>query len=435
MSEDKVEYQAVAVVAKLETAGKHHPTGMSKFPALAQCPFYESDGRTGEYAEAGSEAHRMLAEVMGGEDVSRFVDFPHWASVAWAVRFARDLEQENGMPFDVERRVTMKSEHPHVNGVFGTCDLCMVVGGGADEGIQGSRDSGAEGIALTPHGLNHLTPKIVVMDFKTFGTGEKCHVEQLAGYAFALGCGRGITDPGTPCELYELHGMARCAKRYDMTLGDCHAMVVRILGAVAAARDAAGWGYDGPQTPVRCANEYCRYCKHYGPCEAQGALVAAVVPATVPNANLLLATREEMMARPQNVPVLMVLISELEPLVERAKENARDVIKAHGERRVLHGKDNSGLEAWTLEDRERGVAWEVKQSQGARRLGDLLGLYHGYASSHLTQEEFLENCTAQFGRLAKAIHAKTGIPVREVEASIGEYAERGEVRETMKRVK
>ena len=462
MSEDKVEYRAGAVVKESLTVGRHHPTGMSKFPALAQCPFYENDGgndgktelrNDGKdgYAEAGQEAHGLLALAMRGEPCP--VDSPHYGAVMWAAEWARCTEDLWFMPFDVERMVTMKSELPHVDGVFGTADLCMVVNDAGNDG-KGKR--------------------IIVADFKTFGTGEKCHVEQLAGYAFALGCGHGVTDPGTPCELYELHGKAWFVKRYDMTLGDCHAMVVKILTAVDEARrhDAAVadvynmggcpncsknigrgertglpvcsdgldyptgecfvWrGHDSHPTQSRCANEYCRYCKHYGPCEAQGALVAAVVPATVPNANLLTATREEMLARPQDIPVMLVLVKELETLIDRAKENAREVIVAHG----VRSEDGAGLCSWTLEDEARGVAWEIKQSQGARRLCDLLGLYHGYASTHLTQEEFLENCTAQFGRLAKAIHAKTGIPMREVEASIGEYAERGEMRETMKRVK
>ena len=397
MSEDKVEYQAGAVVKESLTVGKHHPTGMSKLPALAQCPFYENDGMTesrndgkGGYAEEGSEAHRMLAEVMGGADVSLFVDSPHYEAVDSAAGYAKGIEYFLGVKFSPEKRVTIRSGLSFMDGVYGTADLITWTG-----------------------------ERVIVIDFKTFGTGEKCHVEQLAGYAFAFGSMIGATE-GTACELITYHGAIKRVDKTEMTYGECHAMTTEILRRVHERKDGQ-----------RCANEYCRYCKHYGSCEAQRALVAAVVPATVPNAGLLTATREEMMARPQDIPVMLVLVKELETLIDRAKENAVEAIKAHG----VRSEDGAGLCAWTLEDDVRGVAWQIRQSPGNRVFRDIAALWEGYASSHITQEEFLRCCTVSAPRLAKAVHAAAGARLADVDAEIGGFAERGEVRETMKRVK
>ena len=128
---------------------------------------------------------------------------------------------------------------------------------------------------------------------------------------------------------------------------------------------------------------------------------------------------------------MLVLVKELKKLIDRAEENAQEVIKAHG----THTADGAGLESWTLADEVRGVEWQIKQTQGARKYSDLAALWSGYACMHLTQEHFLACCTVRSGELAKAIHAASGEKLKDVERELGTFATRDGVRETMKRTK
>ena len=365
----------------------HHPRGMSRLPALAQCPFYEGDDRQSPDATEGQKAHALLALAMAGEPCP--VESPHYQAVTWAAEFAQELEARHGKKFDVERRVTIESDVQEVDGVFGTADLCMFTG-----------------------------ERIIVIDFKTFGTGEKCHVEQLMGYAHALASEHDVSDMTMPCELYTLNGAIRRYDKAETSIGNCIIKTVGILCDVASRKDGE-----------QCANGHCQYCRHYGACDAQKKLVAAVAP--LPDINLITATREEMLARPQDVPVMLVLVKELKKLIDRAQENAGEAIKAHG----LHAVDGAGLESWTLSDDVRGVEWQIRQTQGARTFSDLAALWSGYACMHLTQEQFLACCAVRSGELTKAIHTASGEKLKDVERELGTFATREGVRETMRRTK
>jgi len=93
------------------------------------------------------------------------------------------------------------------------------------------------------------------------------------------------------------------------------------------------------------------------------------------------------------------------------------------------------LDAWELEDAGTGVAWKISQSPGNRVIRDILALWDGYASKHITQEDFLRCCMVKIGEAAKAIHASSGASMKDVERELDAYAVRGEVRETMRRVR
>ena len=367
---------------------KHHPYGMSRFPALAQCPWYEGGDRPSEDAAEGSKAHRLLEGLVRcWPSVEGLKDSPHYATVMWARDALNEALPEGlgGIQF-VEKRVTLKSPLGCVNGVFGTLDY-----GGLADGA------------------------IVVVDFKTFGNGQRSYFEQLAGYAYGLACELGISDENTNCGLVTLHGAVKKIDVNNVPLGKCIEIVERVLDGVAGRKD-------GDQ----CANDYCRYCRHY-PCRATRLMAEAVAPSSIPT---LLSTREEMLADPSRIPSALVLVSEFERLVKRFKENAEEVIKARGD----HSVDGNGMESWTLEDADGSAAWQIKQTSGNRKFEDIQRLWAHCETLGVSQDDFLSCCNVQIGRLAKLASLASGRKLASVERELDSFAVRGDTRETMRRL-
>jgi len=387
MSEEQVKYEVRSPKSEVPEQA-HHPLGMSKWPALAQCPWFEGGGErpASPYAEEGTEAHRLLAEAMRGNPCP--VKSPHYEAVSWAAEVLKGIENHYGTKFDIERRVEITRDKPdYLKGIFGTCDYCMV-----------------------------LPDRIIVADFKAFGNGEKCHVEQLAGYAYALHCENQIHNASMMCELIILHGAIKQHDLHIISSTDCREMSKTVIKDVHNRKETD-----------RATNDRCQYCRHY-PCEETAQVIKAVAPDAIPT---LIATREELLANPARIPTALALIEDFEKHIKRFVENAGEAIKAHG----AHTVDKLGYECWTLTDPSNGAAYEIRQTQGSRRFADILTVWEECNEMGVGSDQFLKCCTVKIGDIKKTAHAASGLTLKEVDRRLDALAERGEVRETLKRVK
>ena len=370
----------------------HHPYGFSKLPAFEACPHYTGDDREGgKDAAEGTNAHAELARVLEGGALD--LKHPHYNVVEWAAGIIAGMGLNN---LRSEQRVSFPApDWMGCEDVFGTPDFYSI-------------ESDDEG-----------NPSIVVGDFKTFSDGAKNYAPQLMAGAMGVANNHGLEWSGTPVNIVILHGLARKAEAYQVTLGDCENRVGGIYEAVKARAISA------PHT-----NDWCQYCASYATCPAMRQVVAA---ATEPEGqySILHNAREQMLAKPALAARRLVVIKELAKFLDAAEADCKEVIKERGE----CDTDANGLRTWTLRsERETDICWQIKETPGNRKVKDIDALAAHLINDHgATSSEILECCTVKMSALETLFRRITGCKVKEVKDLIAPFAVRDGVAEKLER--
>jgi hypothetical protein len=197
----------------------HHPTlTPSAFPALAQCPCYQS-GEAGEAAERGTLQHEalamMLTPVCGDEVDARFVVLTE--TEREQVKWAADWVLDNlSLEYFVEERLELLDDNFEVV-TFGTADIIDPMSGW-------------------------------LVDYKS---GEmRDYKAQMATYALMAMDRWGL--PRLSCAV--LYGRYREVERFNLTRAEAEAIVWPIIRSVA----------DGQPAPC----DYCGWCANAAACPA-----------------------------------------------------------------------------------------------------------------------------------------------------------------------
>lgn len=219
-------------------APAHHARGMSKWPAILECPYFEGKGESRD-AAMGTAVHGAFAGFV--EALKRGEGMPdeeglslHEAGALRAARLVFDEAMAREVPEDeifTERRVELE------DGVFGTCDAYFV----------------------------DRWEKIVhVYDFKTFFNPGRDYSAQVVGYGLAIL--DGMEGESDFCrEDWDIQGAilyGDSPETYRMRSVD-YGEALAIYGDVKQAFMAREGGYGRPR---QC--NWCELCAHFGTCPA-----------------------------------------------------------------------------------------------------------------------------------------------------------------------
>jgi hypothetical protein len=223
---------------------KHHPKGMSKWPAVIDCACFVGKGESQD-ADYGTEMHRALANLLttlketgalppADPDASF-----HLAGVYRVAAMIRDCLIANNLQpsvMHIEERCTME------DGTYGTADLWY---------------------------CNEETSRLFVWDFKTFRNPGRDYTAQLAGYALAINQTRELEgkQPLHETNLRVAYG--------DSAEVDCVMMSLAELQDITAEVMAAfDKGDKGEAQPTQC--NWCELCANASTCPAFKAVAETV---------------------------------------------------------------------------------------------------------------------------------------------------------------
>lgn len=293
---------------------KHHPRGMSKWPAMLACGCFEG-AEGGKDAEFGTEKHAQLAQILGhlkehGILPSKQTDTGFFeAGVYRAAEMIRDSLIANNVDLErlhIEERVTLEC------GTFGTADVWF------DDG----------------HG------RLFVWDFKTFRNPGRDYTAQLAGYALAI-CQereeRIVKRELRERPIYEAHlrTIYGDSSIIDSTMMD--------LFELQSFRDDAMRAFDNAANaqPTQC--NWCEICSKFATCPACTA-VANKVQETLADAPMKWETYT-----PAKKAQVMLLAEFLGKWSEDVKKAAKQTL----------------LDGGVVADEAIGAAWTIVSKRGA----------------------------------------------------------------------
>ena len=291
-----------------ETKSAHHPFGMSAWPALVECPAYQSSGETTALGEAGTAAHEALdtGESSGEDDLD--------AAAAWGVGEIAKLFAKYPPMGDVcgEKdggRVTIRRPEGDpfyaLNGIFGTGDRFWT----------------------DINGLPHI------LDFKTFSRKGREHVPQLAGYAFA-------EFPSEPrVMVHVLCGGTRSVYNKMLSAFDIEGIAYDVMFAVTSGK-----------TAERCAGSHCTYCANRPDCYcyAEHGRARLEEPGTALARMPLFATRTEIAANAQLAAKFLAWAVKADKAIKETKNTIKQAIR----------------DGVTVADFDTGKVWVIKEVNG-----------------------------------------------------------------------
>ncbi len=228
----------------MEEELKHHPRGMSQWPAKIACACFTGKGDSKD-ASIGTEMHARLAELL--TELKETGALPpcdpgesyHGAGVYRAAAIIRDSMIANNVrqeELHIEERVTTE------DGIFGTADAWV---------------------------WGRSTNTLIVWDFKTFRNPGRDYTAQLAGYALAI-CQQRELNGGVPPAEVSLRVLYGDSKDVDMQTLSLYEMQSLCESAMAAF-DAAD---KGEAMPTQC--NWCELCAHAATCPAFRAVAETV---------------------------------------------------------------------------------------------------------------------------------------------------------------
>jgi len=360
-------------------SGKHHPMGMSAWPALLACNAFEkAPYEASEYTGRGKAVHRLVDAVLNERTIdatalSNAMPPEDLETAQWFAQWTMD----SGLPWQVEKRVKFNSGP--LAGVYGTADLICF-----HEGV------------------------IHVADFKTFSRADDAvdSFPQLAGYALAFAQGLPNVDDCAPVELTILHGGVKRWEKRRMSLDECAQTALELTALVDAAKRG---------DYRHSVSAHCKYCRHQGACPGCRDIVKAAVVDTSNALCIIGRTREELVADPALAARVCLVAKTVKEYVERIEELAKEVAEAHG-----------GI----IEDAENGIKYGFRATSGRRTCRDAAALFHG-PMHKMGAENFLKLCKPGFSdcsRELKALMEAEGVKttVKAVEFMLDPYFERGE---------
>lgn len=290
----------------------HHPHGMSRWPAVLECPCFE--GReSGADAALGTKVHAFLAWLLTElKERGRLPEVEveslsiHEAGALRAARWVADtLREELTSPraLRVEERVTV-FDSVRKEQVFGTADCLWV------------------------HGST-----VTVLDFKTFWNPGRDYIAQLAGYGYGAAC-------ASKTEITHV----RCVVAY----GDHAALDERVLSKEDAARICARAlaAFGGSCEPKQCA--WCELCTKFSGCPA---CVRTALPLAEPEGKKKLAESWSGLTSVRKAQLLV-----LAEFAIKWSDAVRESAKAD----MLAGE--------VIADEEHGIAYALRQTRGRLRL-------------------------------------------------------------------
>lgn len=369
---------------------KHHPLGMSRWPAWNLCPCF--DGKpAGSDASAGTRAHARLAWILNGsQGEAPFAEYPEIDAAEWAARWFEDRTADTlfSITPQVETRVEIRKQGHPADGVFGTPDLFWVEANG-----------------------------LHVADFKLFGDGSKDYTAQLAGYALAIMSGHGIA-----CDtvwLHTLNGLSRTVDGAGMTPEACEEIAGRILEE----------RLDPDRKPRAC--DWCGLCAHAVRCPALLHMAATVSNLETVGEGVDISNLEITIAQKGgglSHLTLAGLLAITKPL-KKWIEGIEDAAKREAEHSFSvdeNGKTITGF----IEG--NGVRFELRQRRGQRKIGDICGLA-GAVREILPPDQFITLCKVSHADVMAALR-KAGIPQKEADLTIEPFFPRGEGGYSLERV-
>jgi hypothetical protein len=324
---------------------------------LAKCPCYES-APVGAAAEEGTRQHEQLARLLADKPFADGAEIH--PGVAWAAEYIQrhtGSGQEDAWHFRlVEERLSLVNDD-FEEITFGTLDVVALV-------------NRADG------------DKLVVMDYKS---GEDwSYGPQMAAYARMAMLRYGVAI----CEVHELYGRYRKAKKYYLTMAetDC------IPGLIAAAQAP-------DRKPALC--EFCGWCAKQGVCQTATDPIVKVATEYEPDgvvAKLPLADvttwHASQIADPAQMAIVLQVAEHLGKWADAVKAHARDAAK--------NGMAIPGY----------------KLVPGKMRREFVDGIPAVFAASGLSDEEFLSCCTASVTKVEEAMAKQRDMSPRSKEAKL-----------------
>lgn len=305
-------------------APAHHARGMSKWPAILECPYFEGKGESRD-AAMGTAVHGSFAGFV--EALKRGEGMPdaeglslHEAGALRAARLVFDEAMAREVPADeifTERRVELE------DGVFGTCDAYF-----ADR-----------------------WEKIVhVYDFKTFFNPGRDYSAQVVGYGLAIL--DGMEGESDFCrEDWDIQGAilyGDSPETYRMRSVE-YGEALAIYGDVKQAFMEREGGYGRPR---QC--NWCELCAKFGGCQACEKAVVSLPEVDVLPADVRRGfgtVREWDALEPASKAQLLVL-------AEFAGKWA-DAVRARAKADAMAGV--------VLSDEANGIAFRLRESRGRAR--------------------------------------------------------------------
>jgi hypothetical protein len=360
----------------------HHLTlAPSSVPAVLSCACFESHGDGDRDSDTGSEAHRVLAKLSGGEDVSETtLELDLFESCLEIHEQAMAFGEDNcpGAKFEIEQRVELKDNTGNVI-TFGTVDLCA---------------------------RNEEKKFVLILDWKAcldFEPDNKDYKEQLEIYALAK-----MREYGYDKALcVEAFISVRKLRPYWVTYQEC----VNTIECAIARRE------DPRKVPQ--ANDYCKWCAHILNCPAINCRIGAVTElfCDMPKPEKILNPKE-MTAAEMSVALTFAratmkkYIKKLESVCAWIEEAALEM-------------SNKGNEIPHYDRTIEAGKKEITDIDKAFRL------------SGLTQEDFFSALKLSLPKLAEACAKSTGMKKKdarkEIEGRLNEVIVIGEAKAVLER--
>lgn len=310
---------------------EHHPHGMSKWPAILECPVFEGRGESRD-AAMGTAVHKAFAGYI--EDWKLGLKLPGAEELslheAGALRAAKAVCDEVGRAVNTSGGVFTETRVSLDGDVFGTCDAFFV-----DE-----------------------AEKVVhVYDFKTFFNPGRDYFAQLIGYGLAI--------------LQERHGMdalfardfgIECTVLYGDSAEVSRRRVdfMEAVGVWSAAESAFSAREEGRAKPCQC--NWCELCAHFGTCPACMRQVVSL-PAVEGVEALPAAAGPEAEAAGASMPwkwdVLEPAVKARMLVLAEFAGKWADAVRALAKADALSGA--------VLADEANGIAFRLRESRGRAR--------------------------------------------------------------------
>lgn len=353
----------------------HHPHGMSRWPAVLECPCFEGRKSSAD-AALGTKVHAFLAWLLTElKERGRLPEVEveslsiHEAGALRAARWVADtLREELTSPraLRVEERVTV-FDSVRKEQVFGTADCLWV------------------------HGST-----VTVLDFKTFWNPGRDYIAQLAGYGYGAAC-------ASKTEVTHI----RCVVAYGDHAGVDEQVITKEDAARICARALAAFG--GSCEPKQCA--WCELCSKFSGCPA---CVRTILPLGEPTGKKLLA--EAWPRLPSSRKAQLLVLAEF---AIKWSEAVRESAKAD----LLMGE--------VLEDPENGISYVLRSTRGRLKL-DCDALWAAAKERGVTKEAFKACLKPDATEAKKALRA-AGLTAKAADDLLETCGSRGAGSQTLAR--
>lgn len=324
----------------------HHEMGMSRWSPWNLCPSFDSIPNSKE-AQTGNDAHDKLKSLLDGKDVQ----LDETKMVERSVKWAADeiLKDSVGAVLYSEETVMIGAEWGSVlSGIHGTVDAFYVNDGW-----------------------------IHIYDYKSMAKSDNSENlwPQLMGYALGVASLSGTK--GANVRLHVLFGGNFMHVTKDVTLDEC----CRTGEAIIEGRLQKDFR-------PKCANHWCKYCKHSSSCGQTKEELAIV---------------ESGALNDLPIPQRLVLIEHLEQVLKKAKDECKEQIALCPNKTISN----------------EGVTFQLVTSKGASKMkkGKMLELYNACTSCGISLEDLFNICTVGKNDLCKLLKVKCGLKLKSCDPS------------------